>query len=104
MTMLLVLGLAMVVVAIVVAALALGPTSETGGVTRSLAVLRAMSEAPKELTRDLDRPFADRILEPLQARALTVGRRLSGADTGERIRRKLDLAGNPAGIDRKSVV
>ncbi|HRI95651.1 MAG TPA: type II secretion system F family protein, partial [Nocardioides sp.] len=41
-------------------------------------------------------------IEPLQHRALSVGRRISGADTAERIRRKLDLAGNPAGwtVDR----
>jgi tight adherence protein C len=42
------------------------------------------------------------VLAPLQARAVRVGRRVSGADTAERIRRKLDLAGNPAGwtVDR----
>ena len=47
------------------------------------------------MTKELDRPFGERILEPLQARALTLGRRLSGADSADRIRHKLDLAGNP---------
>jgi tight adherence protein C len=98
MTLLLVLGFLMVVMAIVLVAMALGPTAEGGGVHRSLAVLQAMTDAPKELTRDLDQPFADRVLVPLQARALKLGRRISGADTSERIRRKLDLAGNPAGL------
>jgi tight adherence protein C len=65
-------------------------------------VLEAMTNAPTELTKDLDRSFADRVLEPLQKRALGLGRRLSGADTPDRIRRKLDLAGNPYGwtVDR----
>ncbi len=61
-----------------------------------------MTNAPEELTEELDRSFSDRVIEPLQQRALSVGRRISGADTAERIRRKLDLAGNPAGwtVDR----
>ncbi|WP_205474696.1 type II secretion system F family protein [Nocardioides sp. SYSU D00038] len=102
MTMLFVLGMMMVVLAIVLAASALGANAEGGGVTRSLALLRAMTDAPKELTSELDKPFADRVIEPLQQRALAVGRRLSGSDAAERIRRKLELAGNPAGwtVDR----
>src|SRR5690606_23014583 len=74
--------------------MAVGPRSE-GGVTRSLAVLEAMDNAPKELTDELDRPFGERVLEPLQNRALSLGRRFSGADAADRIRRKLDFAGNP---------
>jgi len=104
MTLLLLLGLCLVVVAIVLVAMAVSPTSDSGGITRSLAVLQAMTDAPKELTRDLDRPFADRVLEPLQARALAIGRRFSGADTTDRIRRKLDLAGNPAGMTVDRVI
>src|SRR6478735_2676118 len=101
MAILFVLGIALVVLAIVLLASALSPTGDTG-VVRSLAVLEAMTNAPKELNEQLDRPFADRILEPLRARALKVGRRISGADTADRIRRTLDLAGNPAGwtVDR----
>jgi tight adherence protein C len=61
-----------------------------------------MADAPRELSADLEKPFADRVLQPLQERALALGRRISGADSAERIRRKLDLAGNPAGwtVDR----
>jgi tight adherence protein C len=101
MTLLFILGLSMVLLAIVLLGSALRSTTDTG-VTRSLAVLEAMTNAPKELTQDLDRSFADRVLEPLQQRALRLGRRLSGADTPDRIRRKLDLAGNPHGwtVDR----
>jgi tight adherence protein C len=61
-----------------------------------------MTSAPKELNQELDRSFGDRVIDPLQNRATAIGRRISGADTAERIRRKLDLAGNPAGwtVDR----
>lgn len=101
MILLFILGISMVLLAIVLVGSALSSTTASG-VTRSLAVLEAMTNAPQELTKDLDRPFADRVLEPLQQRALGVGRRLSGADTPDRIRRKLDLAGNPHGwtVDR----
>jgi tight adherence protein C len=42
------------------------------------------------------------VLLPLQNRFTGLGRRLSGADSAERIRHKLDLAGNPPGwtVDR----
>lgn len=101
MTVLFILGVSMVLLAILLIGSAMSSTAETG-VTRSLAVLEAMTNAPKELTKELDRSFADRVLEPLQQRALGLGRRLSGADTPDRIRRKLDLAGNPHGwtVDR----
>jgi tight adherence protein C len=61
-----------------------------------------MSTAPAEMAKELDRPFSERVLEPLQARALKLGKRLSGTDSSDRIRRKLDLAGNPRGwtVDR----
>lgn len=101
MTLLFVLGMSMILLAIVLVGSALRSTTDTG-VTRSLAVLEAMTNAPTELTKDLDRSFAVRVLEPLQDRALRLGRRLSGADTPDRIRHKLDLAGNPHGwtVDR----
>jgi tight adherence protein C len=101
MTLLFILGVAMVLLAVVLVGSAYSSTAETG-VTRSLAVLEAMTNSPTELTKELDKSFGERVLEPLQARALKVSRRLSGAETSERIRRKLDLAGNPAGwtVDR----
>jgi tight adherence protein C len=101
MTLVFILGVALVLLAIVLIASAFSSSAE-GGVTRSLAVLEAMTQAPKELTKELDKPFADRVIEPLQRKALGIGRRISGADTADRIRRKLDLAGNPPGwtVDR----
>jgi tight adherence protein C len=101
MTILFVLGIGLVFLAIILIGSALS-TSTQSGVTRSLAVLEAMTNAPPELNAELEKSFGERVLAPLQARAVRLGRRISGADTAERIRRKLDLAGNPAGwtVDR----
>lgn len=102
MVLLFVLGVVFVVVALVLVGLALAPEDPNAGVNRSLEVLEAMTSAPQELRKEVDRPFSERVVEPLQARALSVGRRLSGAESGERIRTKLELAGNPEGwsVDR----
>ncbi|ANH39088.1 Bacterial type II secretion system protein F domain protein [Nocardioides dokdonensis FR1436] len=101
---LLLLGVVLIAAALVLVAAATTSDAEAGGVGKSLAVLRAMTGAPPELTAEVDRPFAERVLEPLQGRALGVGRRFSGADSADRTRHKLDLAGNPAGWDVDRVV
>ena len=95
MTMIFVLGVTMVLLAVLVLGLAFAGAKPERGVGRSIAALEAMSNAPAEMRAELDRPFADRVLEPLQKRALALGRRLTGADSAERVRHKLDLAGNP---------
>ncbi|GGO87281.1 type II secretion system protein [Nocardioides phosphati] len=74
-----------------------GLSAERTGVSRSLAVLQAMTDAPDELTKDLDKPFGERVLEPLYQRFQAMGQRITGADQVERIRARLDKAGNPAG-------
>ncbi len=101
MTLLLIMGAALVFLAIFMVSTALRD-AEAHGLNRSLAVLEAMSSAPKELSKDLDKPFSERVLAPMRAAALRIGRRFTGADAGERIRHKLDLAGNPPGwtVDR----
>jgi tight adherence protein C len=102
MTKLFVLGVLLVVAAITMLALATRSTESLGGVSGSLAVLEAMTNAPKELTKELDQPFSERVLAPLLERFSGIGRRLTGSDSAQRIRHKLDLAGNPPGwtIDR----
>lgn len=102
MVLLFVLGVLLFAVAVILLSMAFRTAEEASGINRSIAVLQAMTETPKELHKELDRPFGERVLEPLQARALKIGRRLTGADSAERIRAKLDLAGNPAGwtVDR----
>jgi tight adherence protein C len=100
-TLLFIMGVLLVLAALVLVATAIGKP-QPQGMHRSLAVLEAMSSAPSELTQELDRPFAERVLAPLQARALGVGKRVTGTDSSERIRQRLDLAGNPPGwtVDR----
>ena len=79
-----------------------GLTREQTGVNRSIAVLQALTAAPDELKGELDLPFTERVLFPLLARAQGLGRRLTPADANDRIREKLDQAGNPHGwtVDR----
>jgi tight adherence protein C len=100
-----VLGVALIfgALVIVVAALALSPRGDLG-VNRSIAVLEALTSAPAELKKDIDAPFADRVLLPLLARAQGLGKRLTPEDANERIHEKLELAGNPPGwtVDRVS--
>jgi tight adherence protein C len=93
-TLLFIMGVLLVFTAIVLVSMAVGKP-QPQGMHRSLAVLEAMSTAPSELTKDLDKPFGERILVPLQARALSIGKRFTGSDSTSRIQHKLDLAGNP---------
>ncbi|HQR27741.1 MAG TPA: type II secretion system F family protein [Nocardioides sp.] len=102
MVLLFVLGIAMVGSALILVSMATRGEAEASGINRSLAVLEAMSAAPSALTKDLDKPFSERVVDPLLQRFVGLGRRVSGADTGERLHRKLELAGNPPGwtVDR----
>jgi tight adherence protein C len=100
MTVLLILGAALVILALVLVAASVGTTASgqaVSGVDRSVALVRALSSAPAQLTKEYDEPFADRIMAPLQAKASKIARRLSGSDAPERIRKRLDVAGNPVG-------
>src|SRR5688572_5005753 len=102
MTMLGIMGVLLVFTALALAASAARNAAPSTGVARSLELIEAMTTAPTELKADLDKSFGERVLIPLQNRFSGLGRRLSGADSSERIRRKLDLAGNPPGwtVDR----
>jgi len=103
MTMVLLAGVVMVFVSLFLVFASIGGIqSEARGVNRSLAVLEAMTSAPTELAKEFEKPFGERVLEPLFGRATKLGRRITGADAAERIRHKLDLAGNPPGwtVDR----
>src|SRR6478672_4941288 len=102
MTMLFIMGALLVFTALVLVGTAIRGTAQSTGVARSIELIEALTTAPSELTRELDKSFGERVLIPLQNRFSGLGRRLSGADSNERIRRKLDLAGNPPGwtVDR----
>ncbi len=74
-----------------------GIFKEQAGVNRSIAVLEALTSAPDEMKGELDQSFSDRVLFPLLARSQRMGRRLTPEDASERIREKLEMAGNPSG-------
>ncbi len=69
MLLLFIMGVMLVLAAIILVAMAV-PSSQPQGMNRSLAVLEAMATAPSELTEELNRPFADRVMAPMQGRAL----------------------------------
>lgn len=97
-TALLVLGILSVFAALFLALAAVGVvTDDARGVNRSLAVLEAFSTAPREVREELEPSFQQRVLLPLVARARGLGRRLTPADYNERLRHKLEVAGNPPG-------
>jgi tight adherence protein C len=98
----LLLGAVLIFAALFIVFAAVSVSGENRGVSRSIEVLEAMTGAPQELKAELDRPFGERVLEPLYARAQALGRRITGADQIERIRGALDRAGNPPGwtVDR----
>jgi tight adherence protein C len=77
-------------------------TNEARGVSKSLTVIEAFSAAPTSMQRELAPSFHDRVVGPVLDRTLSIGRKLTPSDQGERIRHKLEVAGNPPGwtIDR----
>lgn len=100
------IGTAAVFVGVVtlVTSLALATRPRTG-VARSLATVAAMrAAAPTARENDLQAPFVQRVLDPLLEAAVRLGRRLTPREQVIRIRRKLDLAGNPPGWDLDRVL
>lgn len=105
MSMILVLGVALVFVSLFMMLAAVGGlTKERVGVNRSLEVLEALTSAPEEMQRELDASFEERILFPLLNKTQGFGRRFTPADAGERLREKLDKAGNPEGWTVERIV
>jgi tight adherence protein C len=102
-TLFLVAGLLAIFGGIFLALTAIGVfTNEVSGVSKSLAVLNAFSSAPDEMRKELEPGFEERVLTPLLNKTLGLGRKLTPADHNERIRHKLEVAGNPPGwtVDR----
>jgi tight adherence protein C len=79
-------------------------TQERRGTARSLAAIQALNSAPDPLRAELERPFAERVIAPLGERMVGIGRKLVRAETADRIRHKLDVAGNPPGWDVNRII
>ena len=72
---------------------------------RTLQAIRAVEVRPSDLrNRELARPARERLLKPLYAAALAVGRRFTPAGARDAIRRKLIMAGSPFGWDPDRVL
>ena len=102
-TVILVVGIVGIFAAIMLSLTAVGVfDNEARGVSKSLTMLEAFSAAPPELRKELDPSFNDRVLAPLMDRTVNLGKKLTPADAGERIRKRLEVAGNPPGwtVDR----
>jgi tight adherence protein C len=99
----LILGAGIIFGGLLLALAAFGVLStEVTGVSRSLAAIEAFGAAPRALVEELEPSFSDRVVVPLRARTVRLGRKLTPADNAARIRHKLDVAGNPPGwsVDR----
>jgi tight adherence protein C len=104
-TLMLLLGLVAIFVAVVLLLTTVGTiTSERQAVNRSLAAVEAIQTAPKSMQSELDRPFGERVLGPSMQRLASLGRRFTPSDQADRLRRKLDLAGNPPDWDVDRVI
>jgi tight adherence protein C len=96
-----VIGLACIFVAFLLLLFALGLWSGAPtGVSRSLEAVRAMQSAPRsQVKAEVEPPFLTRVGQPLLRRLTLIGRRLDPSGQINRLRRRLDLAGNPDGWD-----
>ena len=95
-TLMLVLGLGGVFLGVVLLLATIGViTSERAQVGRSLAAVQAIQTAPQSLRQELEQPFSSRVVVPALGRLSGLGRRMSPSGQADRIKRRLDLAGNP---------
>ena len=79
-------------------------TQERRIVAKNVAAIKAYNDAPIQMKKELDKPFSERVLGPMGDRLVGIGRRITRADTAERIRHKLDIAGNPPGWDVNRII
>lgn len=104
-TLLLVIGLVVVFLGVagaLVTAASMG--TDRSRIARTLATIEAAGPVPESMRAEVDPPFRDRVVVPLRERSLALGHRLTPADYVSRIRRRLDLAGNPAGWDSERIL
>ncbi|MFT4010070.1 MAG: type II secretion system F family protein [Nocardioidaceae bacterium] len=102
-TILLIGGVASIFGAIFLTLTAVGVfTNESRGVSKSLAVIEAFSAAPAELQKELEPSFNERVLGPFLDRMVGLAKKFTPSDHTDRLRNRLEVAGNPAGwtVDR----
>ena len=72
-------------------------------VNRSLAAIQGMHEDDRPPSQ-LDTPFTDRVVAPAFEKLTSWGRRFTPDDQSARIRRRIDLAGNPENWDVNRII
>ncbi|MEI6364456.1 MAG: type II secretion system F family protein [Actinomycetes bacterium] len=72
-------------------------------VNRSLAAIQGMHEDDRPPSQ-LDTPFTDRVVAPTFEKLTAWGRRFTPDDQAARIRRRLDIAGNPENWDVNRII
>src|SRR4051794_25986798 len=93
------LGCLFFAVTLAVASLTFG-RRERKAVNRSLEAIATFRASPRVLRdHELEQPFSERVLGPLSHRFIRAGRWATPDDRLDRMRRRLDLAGNPPGWD-----
>jgi tight adherence protein C len=101
----LVLGLIAIFAGIAAAIVTVGASaSDRQQVGRSLAALEAMGPRRDTVRRDLDRPLAERVLNPFVSRLSRLGNQFSPRDESARLRHRIELAGSPQRWDVERVV
>lgn len=99
-TMTLILGLTAVFAGVLgIVIVSMGLRRERSQIAHSLATIEAFGPVPESMKRELDVPFADRVVRPTMAGLRSLAIKLTPADWHQRAGRRLDLAGNPAGWD-----
>lgn len=102
-TLVLLAGMAAIFFGLLLTMTAIGVFSnEARGVSKSLAVMKAFTNAPAALQQEMEPSFNDRVLTPTLNRFVGLGKKLTPSDHAQKIRQKLDVAGNPPGwtVDR----
>lgn len=104
---LLIAGLAAIFVglAVLLGAVVSAPSANRVAVSRSLDAIKALQSVPRSMReQELEQPFSRRALDPLMRSVTRLGTALTPGDQVSRIRKRLDLAGNPAAWDVDRVV
>ena len=102
---LLLLALIAIFVAIALVVLSVGTAVlNRKDVVRSLSALEEMQISNEKRQLDLNSPFTDRVITPTLEKFTEWGKQFAPADQANRIRRRLDLAGNPPTWDPNRLV
>lgn len=73
-------------------------------VEESLATINSLSTRRRASQIQPEEPFADRVIAPLRARAVELGKKMTPPERRATLRRKLEIAGNPLNGDVDQLV